>query len=115
MTADERQTYAVQPGQRVFEHRTFLILGGGGLGEIGAKEVQASCVTRALAPRCECGQFYLAWSPSTIARAWADDLDAAIRQGAAVDKPEGTRWVQFSDTVVRQLAALLRTLADGQR
>lgn len=105
---------AIPPGKLTFEHVTCLMLGGG-LGTIGAKEALARCVTRALAPRCECGQYYLAWSSTTIARAWADDLDAAIRQGAAVDTPEGARWVQFSDTVVQQLAALLRTLADGQR
>ena len=44
----------------------------------------------------------------------ADALDGAPRQGTAVDAPEGSRYVVFSDTAMQKIARELR-LAAGER
>ncbi|MGH0031728.1 MAG: hypothetical protein ACQGVC_18215 [Myxococcota bacterium] len=36
-------------------------------------------------------------------------LDAADRQGADRDEPEGARFIQISDTLARQIAETLRS------
>jgi len=41
----------------------------------------------------------------------ADHLDAVHREGAAVDEPEGARFLTMSDTLARQLSAALRDAA----
>ncbi len=41
----------------------------------------------------------------------ADELDQADRMGATEDKPEGSRYVHCSDTMLRNLAAKLREIA----
>jgi hypothetical protein len=41
----------------------------------------------------------------------ADALDSAPRQGAAVDDPEGSRHVVFSDTALQKLTRELRLAA----
>jgi len=41
-------------------------------------------------------------------REFANGLDRAERFGAAKDEPEGSRYIQMSDTLARQLAAGLR-------
>ena len=41
----------------------------------------------------------------------ADALDEARRFGADLDKPEGSRWVQLSDSLAREVAERLRTIA----
>ena len=38
----------------------------------------------------------------------ADDLDACPREGAAIDVPEGSRYIKMSDTLAKQIAAVLR-------
>lgn len=45
----------------------------------------------------------------------AADLMNAERQGAEEDKPEGTRYVQFSDTLVKQMTANFRRIANALR
>ena len=44
----------------------------------------------------------------------ADALEHAPRQGTAVDAPEGSRYVVFSDTAMQKIARELR-LAAGER
>ena len=44
----------------------------------------------------------------------ADGLDKTPRQGAAVDDPEGSRFVLLSDTFLRRITRDLR-LASGER
>lgn len=44
-------------------------------------------------------------------RELADALDRASRQGGSIDKPEGARYVQLSDTLAKQIADRLRLLA----
>jgi hypothetical protein len=41
----------------------------------------------------------------------ADALDNAPRDGAAVDEPEGDRYITLSDTLAQQWAQLLRWIA----
>ena len=41
----------------------------------------------------------------------ARNLDGMKREGAAMDQPEGTRYVKFSDTLVRQMAEAFRGIA----
>ena len=118
MTDTERKTWAVQPGHFVFEHQTMVAIGPMGMEKETdpvPRAMVALCVTRAPACRCECGQFNIAWylSLADRARLWARELDAAPRQGEPV-LDEG-RLVVITDKVVRQLAELLRALADGPR
>lgn len=40
-----------------------------------------------------------------------DTLEGAPRQGAAVDAPEGSRYVVFSDTAMQRIARELRLAA----
>ena len=44
----------------------------------------------------------------------ADALDGAIRQGSAVDQPEGSRYAVLSDTVLKRMARDLRLAAAGR-
>ena len=41
----------------------------------------------------------------------ADDLDRAGRLGNDKDKPEGTRYIQISDTLAGEIAERLRKIA----
>lgn len=36
-------------------------------------------------------------------------LEAAERNGAGVDRPEGSRWIQISDTLAVGMAAMLHS------
>lgn len=44
----------------------------------------------------------------------ARELEEAERVGADWDAPEGTRYVQISDTLTRMIAARLREIAQGK-
>jgi hypothetical protein len=41
----------------------------------------------------------------------ADELAAAPRQGAAEDTPEGARYVQISDTAIKNIVDVIRAAA----
>lgn len=43
----------------------------------------------------------------------ADILDQAHRRGALIDRPEGVRTVELSDTLCRQMAEAIREAAKG--
>lgn len=45
---------------------------------------------------------------STKLKTLADQLDACPRVGAEKDEPEGSRYIHMSDTLARQIAAVLR-------
>ena len=42
----------------------------------------------------------------------ADALDQAVRQGAAEDNPEGTRYIVISDTLAKKMASDIRKALD---
>jgi hypothetical protein len=44
----------------------------------------------------------------------AEGLDNSSRLGAEKDEPEGSRWIQLSDTLAREFAADLREIASIQ-
>lgn len=46
--------------------------------------------------------------PMSAAQLAAEILEAAPRLGDEQDRPEGSRYLQLSDTLARQLASLLR-------
>jgi len=46
-----------------------------------------------------------------VLRQLAAELEKAPRQGAAVDRPEGERFIVVSDTLAKEIVATLRRIA----
>lgn len=53
------------------------------------------------------------WHPKAYLQLLASELESAKRWGTAHDMPEGARFITLSDTLAKQIAARLRTIAEA--